>query len=121
MRDNRTTEVALHHIAEIVEILHMQRTVQPELMPQRLIAFFGHAALAGHGLDRVAGDHVNQRKHQQGDAEKCRNDQRCPAQEKSKHCVYPVLWMHARQVRFVNDCRFDGARLYRAWMAGATE
>ena len=50
-------------MAEVVEILDIQRPVETEFMYQLGVAGRFHAAFAGHGLDRVAGNQMDQRKH----------------------------------------------------------
>ena len=70
----RFAKVALGEFADIVQILRIQRLVKAKALHCLCVHLGVDSSFAHHDFDGVAGDHANQRKRQQRDAEK-RGDQ----------------------------------------------
>jgi hypothetical protein len=87
VRDRRQTEVAVQCLPDVVTVLHRQRSVEPELVEQPLVALLGHAALARKGFDRIAGNEADQREDEQRDAEEGRHDEGDAPEEEGKHAA----------------------------------
>ncbi len=80
----RRAEVAAHGAADKRAVLREQRTIESEPRAQ-LRDVLRRRALAKHRLHRVAGDQVNQREHERGDADQDRDGQEQSANQESRH------------------------------------
>ena len=75
LRDHRLAEVAVEHPPDVDAVLHEDRPVEPVFLEQRLVAGGVDAALAGHGLDRIAGHEPDQEEREQRHPDERRNDE----------------------------------------------
>ncbi len=85
LRDHRLAEVAVQHAADVDAVLDEHGPVEPVFLEQRRVPRGIDAALAGHGLDRVAGHDPDQEEREQRHPEKGRDDEADPGEEKAQH------------------------------------
>ena len=74
----------MSHATEKVEVLLDERLVEAEPMPEGF-DFFLRGGFAEHRLRRIAGDQVDQREDQRGDAEQHGDREQQPSREKPQH------------------------------------
>ena len=87
LRDHRLAEVALQHAADVDAVLDEHRPVEPVLLEQRRVARGVDAALARHGLDRIARHDPDEEEREQRHAEKGRDDEADAGEQKAQHRV----------------------------------
>ena len=85
MRDDRVAEIALQHAADVDAVLHEHRLVEAVLLAQLRMPDRIDAALAGHGLDRIAGNEADQDEGEQRDPDEGRNDEADPGEDEAEH------------------------------------
>ena len=85
MGDDGDAEVALQHVADIVEELHVERPVEAHLVQQLGVALGRDAALADTHLDRIARHQADQDEGQEDDAEEGRDHQADARQDEAEH------------------------------------
>ena len=80
----RHAKIATRHAHQERRVLHVQGAVQTEAGPQFDDAF-RRRCIAEHRLHRIAGDEMNERKHERRDAQQDGNGKQQPANEKPGH------------------------------------
>ncbi|MNV87464.1 hypothetical protein D3C71_1815860 [compost metagenome] len=81
----RLAQVAPCQLADVVEVLGVQRLVQAQALHGLGVHHRVDPALAHHHLHRVAGDHADQGEGQQGDPEKGGDQQPQTSGDKGQH------------------------------------
>src|SRR5216684_6316167 len=85
MGDQRASEIAAEDMADVCEILDIERAVEAVLVQQLLVTLRGNAALARQRLDGIAGNGVDQQEREQRDPDKGRDDQSQPGEDETQH------------------------------------
>ena len=73
MRDDGAAEIAVREPRQIKPVLDDDRPIETVLVAQLLVQRLIDAVLAGHRLDRIAGDEADQHEHEQRDPDEGRN------------------------------------------------
>ncbi|MNT56943.1 hypothetical protein D3C72_1942820 [compost metagenome] len=81
----RGAQVALEQVADVVEVLDIQRLIQTQTLHRRRVQGGVKRTLPHHHFDGIARDHADQAEGNQRDAEKCRNQYAKTTQDKEKH------------------------------------
>jgi hypothetical protein len=84
-------KITLDEIAEVIEILDVDRPVETELVHDFGMAFRRHDALARHQHDRISGQQADEGEGDDGNTEEGGDQDRKAPDEKSKHgsiCPY---------------------------------
>ncbi|MNO74393.1 hypothetical protein D3C76_653900 [compost metagenome] len=89
----RFAEIALGQVADVVQVLLVQRLVEAEAVHGFGVHLRIDAPLAHHHFHRVAGDQADQREGQQGDAEEGRDQQPEAAGDETEHGGWWLLIM----------------------------
>ena len=85
LRDHRLAEVAVEHAADVDAVLDEHRPVEPVFLEQRRVPRGVDAALARHGLDRIARHDPDQEEREQRHADEGRDDEADSAQQEAQH------------------------------------
>ena len=80
-------QIALQHIAEPFDVLHIPGAVQAEFRLNRLNQFGRHIALRLHRSQEIAGRQAHQDKHQHSDPQQQGNQGQQPSDNKRNHGV----------------------------------
>ena len=96
LRDHRFAEVAVQHAADVDAVLDDHRPVEAIFLEQRRVSRGIDAALAGHGLDRIARHDPDEEECEQRHAEKGRDDEADTAQQEAQHLGIGRRWTAAR-------------------------
>jgi hypothetical protein len=87
VRDHGAAEIAVQHARDIAAILDQQRLVEAEFPAQLLVPHRIDAALARHGLDRIAGDEPDEKKCHHRDPEEGRDHQADTREREANHAA----------------------------------
>ena len=104
-RPQRNAEVAAQHPGKEGRVLLEERPIQAEPAAQLFDILLG-GRFAEHRLRRIAGNEMNQREDEGGDAQKYRNRQQEPTREEPEHGVilgYPRARMDLQSRRQTAD------------------
>ena len=96
LRDHRLAEVPVQHAADIDAVLDEHGPVEPVFLEQRRMPGGIDAALARHGLDRIARHDPDQEEGEQRHADEGRDDEADSAQQEAQHLGIGRRWTAAR-------------------------
>ena len=82
---------AAHQPREVIAVLHQDRLVEAVLLAQLFVPGRIDAALARHGLDRIARNEADQHEHQQRDPDEGRNHETDAREKEPEHVALPPL------------------------------
>jgi len=75
----------VEHSTDVDAVLDQHGAIESVLLEQRRVSRRVDAALARHGLDRVARNEPDQEEREQCHADECRYDEREPGQQETQH------------------------------------
>src|SRR5581483_5449964 len=87
MRDERETEIAVQHVADIDGVLHGKRLVEAVFGEETRMALGIDAAFARKRLDGVAGNEMDENERDEREPDEGRNDEADAGENEAQHRV----------------------------------